>query len=286
LSTGLSILILAPEFFQPLRNLSQYYHDRASALGAANNLVERLGIDERAFRLSKLAKDEQVETSSQVTKQLTTSKENQKARLTLTNLSVGYCQSAPLLKQINLKLSTGDTLVITGQSGSGKSSLLNTIAGYLPAMDGSIVYQLSVKPSMSYLPQSAWIKNASIYENLIVLAPNATHSEMLKVLEQLGLAEELDLKHNGLDTLLGEHGQGLSGGQMQRIALARVLLNPAPVVLLDEPTAKLDEDSKLLVINALLMLKTKVIMLISSHDPAVMAIGDNSIDLNGRAKII
>jgi ATP-binding cassette subfamily C protein CydD len=157
--------------------------------------------------------------------------------------------------------------------------LLNTIAGFVPSLAGS----LSITPSnnsMAYLPQQAWIKNDTVYENLAALAPKATKNQMCEVLDRLGLVSELALKHKGLDTHIGEHGQGLSGGQMQRIALARMLLNPTPVVLLDEPTAKLDALSKKYIINALTILKPEVILVIATHDPSLIDISDMHINLN------
>jgi ATP-binding cassette subfamily C protein CydD len=277
LFTGLTILILAPEFFQPLRNLSQFYHDRASALGAANNLVELLGNHANNHCTDKSPINKSTKSNQADPCQLRTHKN--KTRLKLSNLAIGYECNHQLIQKLNAELTSGDLLVVSGNSGTGKTTLLNTIAGFVPALAGS----LSITPSnnsMAYLPQQAWIKNDTVYENLAALAPKATKNQMCEVLDRLGLASELALKHKGLDTHIGEHGQGLSGGQMQRIALARMLLNPTPVVLLDEPTAKLDALSKKYIINALTILKPEVILVIATHDPSLIDISDMHINLN------
>jgi ATP-binding cassette subfamily C protein CydD len=311
LFSGLAILILAPEFFQPLRNLSQYYHDRASALGAAANLASLL--DETLLEASKnkdgvlnpqfsasLNKSQSISEADTVSKKCIDNDSNLSEKsvaqasfeltkksftLQLQNLSFGYQKEHCLASSLNLSLDTGQLLVISGSSGSGKTSLLNTIARFLPALTGAIDLHPKHNSAMAYLPQKAWIKNDSIYNNLAVLAPKASRQQMHDMLTALGLAAELTQTHAGLDTLIGEHGQGLSGGQMQRIALARVLLNPGSVVLLDEPTAKLDMHSKQFILRALVTLKPNVIMVAASHDPALIELADMHINLNQMSKV-
>jgi ATP-binding cassette subfamily C protein CydD len=276
LFTGLVILILAPEFFQPLRNLSQYYHDRATAIGAANNLVVLLNEGSES-QISNKRKNLNEQLNSEIS---TSKKQSYKARIEFHKLCIAFQENHALTRPINASLNTGQTLVITGSSGTGKSTLLNIIAGYIPVTHGELYFYPNHDLPIAYLPQNAWIKNDTIYNNLAVLAPNASKKEMLDALETLGLASELALNHSGLDTVIGEHGQGLSGGQMQRIALARVLLNPAPIVLLDEPSAKLDLISKQFIIKALKTLKPDVILIIATHDPSLISIADIHLNLD------
>lgn len=277
LFSGLTILILAPEFFQPLRNLSQFYHDRASALGAANNLVESLlynvdnaGTAGTADKYETNHRDIQTSLDSNLNNYSVNS-----PHLKLSQLVIGF--DLPLTSPLNWDITASNLVAISGDSGSGKTTLLNTLAGFMPALSGSMTH--SIKSSIAYLPQKPWIKNNTIYENLKALAPNATRAEMTAALDQLGLLDELAAKHLGLDTLIGEHGKGLSGGQMQRMAFARVLLNTTPIIIFDEPTAQLDLHSKALIYNALKILKDQRILIIASHDPLLIEQSDFHIKL-------
>lgn len=274
LFSGLTILILAPEFFQPLRNLSQFYHDRASALGAANNLVESL-----LYNVDNAGTADKYETNHRdIQTSLDSNLNNYSVNsphLKLSQLVIGF--DLPLTSPLNWDITASNMVAISGDSGSGKTTLLNTLAGFMPALSGSMTH--SIKSSIAYLPQKPWIKNNTIYENLKALAPNATRAEMTAALDQLGLLDELAANHLGLDTLIGEHGKGLSGGQMQRMAFARVLLNPTPIIIFDEPTAQLDLHSKALIYNALKILKDQRILIIASHDPLLIEQSDFHIKL-------
>ena len=272
LYSGLAILLLAPEFFKPLRNLSAYYHDKASAVGAANNIVASL---------TQLQYEEEQYGNGDARK-ITLSEGD--ARLELKNLVVGYRSHLPLNKSVTAEISKRGLLVFSGDSGCGKTTLLNTLAGYLNPIAGEVNVTINSKRSIAYLPQKAWIKNASIRHNLAIAAPAANDPQMLAALEKLDLTNEITLKHQGLDTVLGEHGQGLSGGQMQRISLARVLLNPSQIILLDEPTASLDIKSKGLIYGAIEELREKAIIAISTHDPRIVSMADIHIDLTKKVK--
>ena len=271
LFSGLAILILAPEFFQPLRNLAAFYHDRATALGSANNLVLLLDSDEC---------DEKSTTSKKYYNlSVPDSGSEQHIAVRLQNLVIGYNQKLPLPHTINIDIQQAQMLSITGPSGAGKSTLLNTLAGYTAPIAGTMSIYPQAAP-IAYLPQRGWIKNDTVFNNLKVLAPNATKEQMFDALRIVGLDKELLQKHTGLNTLIGEHGQGLSGGQIQRISIARVLLNPAPLILLDEPTSKLDRLSKKYIISALKILKKEHILIVASHDPLLLNIADAHLDLS------
>lgn len=269
LFSGLFILLLAPEFFQPLRNLSQFYHDRAAAMAAASHIAS-------------LLPDEDTNSPAEDVFELTA--DDTSSTLIATNLGIGYQPANVLQDPINLKLSNGQCLVINGPSGCGKTTLLHTLAGYLSPLSGKVLLnnQPMGKEAIRYLPQKPWIINGSWAENLSVMAPDATSKEMHKVLSQLGLESLISYRNNGLNSKLNEHGEGLSGGQLQRLALARVLLSPAPLVLLDEPTASLDAESRQYVLAALAALKPQCILVISSHDADVLALADHQLQFASR----
>ena len=265
LFSGLFMLLLAPEFFQPLRVLSQYYHDKASAVGAANNLLPHF-IEPSLIDISTLgeAKPYPISISSP------------KPELHLKDVSVGIPGEPVLAKDINLSAKGGQIIAVSGPSGIGKTTLLNSLVGYIAPVKGHIN---TLPPSnIAYLPQRPWFKDGTILDNILALAPLAEVDEIWQVLERLGLKKELSESNRGLDTVLGDQGLGLSGGQLQRIALSRILLNPSPIIILDEPTAKLDRISRNIVIDAIQNLALSSIVVIATHDRALIDIAEQEID--------
>lgn len=251
LSSGLFILALAPEFFQPLRQFAQSYHDKAAALAAANQLAAQLSFGDKsntAFGLEQL--------------QLRTA------------------QGAPLHLASALQVQKGQALVISGPSGIGKSTLLKTLAGLLPDVAGLYPLTPTQQPRLNrfYLAQRPWLINGSIRANLQLLSGQVSDQALLDALKQVGLAHFCDTAE-ALDRPLTERGEGLSGGQLQRLALARAFLMPYDILYLDEPTASLDASSRQQVIAALSRLKPHTILVIVSHDPEVSALADQQLDL-------
>lgn len=273
LFSGLFILLLAPEFFQPLRSFAQFYHDRAAALAAANQLAPLL-----------IENDFQPATAP-ANEALTALPASVAQQLVISQLAVGYPGGACLQAGLTASLASGQCLLISGDSGLGKTTILQTLAGLLPACSGSVLLnQLPLAAQViAYLPQQPWLINGSWADNLKLLAPAATEPHMLQVLQQLGLAELVNETKAGLYRQISEQGQGLSGGQLQRLALARVLLAPTAVVLLDEPTASLDNQSRDIVIKVLRQLKPATILIIVSHDPALQALADQHWQLTAPA---
>ena len=162
--------------------------------------------------------------------------------LQLTNVSAhpagadADAQEANILKSISLALSARERVALIGASGAGKSTLLALIAGELSVRSGSVC----VAPH-SLLTQRTELFQDSLRDNLRVAAPDADDARLWKVLHSAGLADDVVNMPNGLDTRLGEGGLGLSGGQLRRLALARLLLRDVPLWLLDEPTEGLDQ---------------------------------------------
>lgn len=263
LFSGLSILLLAPEFFRPLKNLATYYHDKANALGGANNIIKQ----QQQLQSSEVAPNNFIFSTGD-------------SSINIFELVVGFDQTPVTHKPINFYLTEKSLLVISGQSGTGKTTLLNTIMGNLKPISGYVELFSNTNGAIGYLPQKPWIKNASVRDNILCLAPMASDDDIINTLKGLGLDEEILSSQDGLNTMLGEHGQGLSGGQMQRIALARALLNPYDVILLDEPTASLDVSSRLVVIEAIKKLKNSSIVICATHDPLLIEAADSHISLD------
>lgn len=265
LFSGLFMLLLAPEFFQPLRILSQYYHDKASALGAADNLLPQLG------QLHHIT-----QTTTAVERPFPISIHSPGPQLYLKDLSIGIVGEAVLAHNINLHAKGGQIIAVSGPSGIGKTTLLNTLVGYLPPVKGQI--KILPQSNISYLPQRPWFKNGTILDNITALAPLAEIDDIWQALERVGLQKELKESKRGLDTNIGDLGLGLSGGQLQRIALSRILLQPSPIIILDEPTAKLDRESRDTVIDVIQTLAQSSIVIVATHDHALIQIAQQEID--------
>jgi ATP-binding cassette, subfamily C, bacterial CydD len=282
LFTGLFVLLLAPEFFQPLRSLAQHYHDRAAALAAADSLAaleaEAAGVAQASAvyinRSAGASRSSVVPTRALVT---------DPAGVRVAGLSLAYAGRGVVLRDVSLALEPGSTLVVTGPSGSGKSSLLHCLAGFIQPEAGEI--DLGGLPSGSvavgWMGQRPLLIQGSWRENLLLTAPGASTPAMIDALHRVGLGQVLARLPAGLDTLLGEGGRGLSGGQAQRLALARLWLCDAPLLLLDEPTASLDAESEAEVIDALKGLaRSGRTLIIATHHPALMTLGDQRLELS------
>lgn len=268
LFSGLFILLLAPEFFQPLRSLAQHYHDRAAALAAADALAE-------------------LEALGSTIPELTAQQPGGDANgITVQNLQLGYVGRGLILRDVNLSIKAGEVVALVGPSGSGKSSLLHCLAGFIQPDAGHI--SLFGRPPgeqpLAWMGQRPFLIKGSWADNLRLTAPHADAAALQRALAAVGLSKLLAAQPQGLDSLLDESGRGLSGGQAQRLALARVWLNDAVLVLLDEPTASLDEESEADVVKALQALAAAGrTVVIATHHPALMHMADRVVRLNNGA---
>lgn len=266
LFSGLFILLLAPEFFQPLRNLAQHYHDRAAALGAADALTG----------LSPAVNSEQPHRRI-------VSLNPRTDRLIVDQLKIAYSGRGTALEDVSFSIGRGEVVALIGPSGSGKSTLLSCLAGFIQPQAGHVALfgQAPGAEPVAWLGQKPFLIKGSWADNLRLIAPDAEVPAMHAALEAAGLKDVLAALPHGLDTPLGEGGRGLSGGQAQRLALARVWLIDAELVLLDEPTASLDPDSEAEVIEALLTLaRSGRTILIATHHPAIVAMANRTLRLH------
>lgn len=265
LFSGLFILLLAPEFFQPLRSLAQHYHDRAAALAAADALAELEALDSLPAApqdLSNNAAEDGIQ---------------------LRDVHLSYAGRGEILRGVNLHIHAGEVLALVGPSGSGKSSLLHGLAGFIQPQAGTIRLfgQPPGQQSVAWMGQRAFLIKGSWADNLRLTAPEATPAAMQQALAAVGLSALLAAQPQGLDSPLGEGGRGLSGGQAQRLALARVWLSNAQLVLLDEPTASLDEQSEVEVIDALQTLASSGrTLIVATHHPALMQMANRVVRLH------
>jgi len=184
----------------------------------------------------------------------------------------GQALTAP----VTLTLDGGQTVGLVGRSGLGKSSLMAVVAGLVPAMEGRVdVFgraldawdEASLRQVVGMLPQRSQLMSGTVREALHLAAPDATDADMWAVIEALDLAPALSPR-GGLDTVLGEGGAGLSGGETRRLALARVLLRRPALLLLDEPTEGLDAATAEKVLRGIRQLLPRAAILLTTHKAA------------------
>ncbi|MGM0101708.1 thiol reductant ABC exporter, CydD subunit [Enterococcus sp. AZ141] len=253
---ALTILILAPEYFLPIRDFSSDYHatlDGKNAMTAVTEILHQPEAQVPAVTVPRWQEDTQ---------------------LTIDQLAFSYEEKAAL-RDINLNVTGFKKIGIIGLSGSGKSTLINTLSGFLVPDSGEITLggaqtmafrQASWQEQLIYIPQNPYIYRLTLQENVAFYQPTATKEAVLKAIEVAGLTELLAELPQGLDTMLGEGERHLSGGQAQRIALARAFLDQQRKILLfDEPTAHLDIETEVALKERMLPLMENRLVFFATH---------------------
>lgn len=268
LFSGLFVLLLAPDYFQPLRTLAQHYHDRAAALGAADGLRELL---------------EQPGPATPPADHAGT--DDRTGHIEIRDLAFAHDERETLFHNLALTVTAGERIALVGPSGCGKSTLLQLLAGFMAPDAGTIAIDGRAPGTagpVAWVGQRPFVIAASIRANIALADPDAAPAAIERAAEQAGvMAFARDLPQ-GLETMLGENGTGLSGGQAQRVALARAFLAPAPLLLLDEPTAHLDAAAEAAVLTALRQLATtQRTLVIASHHPSVRTMVDRVLTIEG-----
>ncbi len=183
-----------------------------------------------------------------------------KHSITFENVSFEYVENQPVLKNINLTVNKSETIAIVGNSGGGKSTLVNLLPRFYDVNEGAIKFDnidirnfklKDLRNNISFVFQDNFLFTGTIKENIMIANPSATEDDFQTVLKYSHLEELINSLKDGADTVLGERGLTLSGGQRQRVAIARAMIKNTPIIILDEATSALDNESEAIVQKAL-----------------------------------
>ncbi len=262
------VLMLAPEFFQPLRDLASAWHDRAAAQAVAEEL--EILAENATLRIPGLGG---VAAPSFVP-------QPHQALLRSTDLT----WTTPAGKTLffpDILAYPGERIAIRGVSGAGKSTLLALLAGQLRPQSGELELAGHAlgednadhwRAHIAWMSQSPWFINASLRDNLTLGGSNDNAQDLTHALSLASIKPLVDNLPRGLDTQLGESGNGVSGGEARRLTLARLALTGRPLILADEPTSDLDADTAAAVMDGLLSLADKgSTLIVATHDPQLMS---------------
>ncbi|WP_227487835.1 thiol reductant ABC exporter subunit CydD [Acidithiobacillus sp. HP-11] len=268
--TAFFVLLLAPEYFNPLRGLSTHYHARMSAIAAAKRIFEIL--DMPLPEKSRQGAD--YVPSGQIS-------------LSVRNLHFSYEAGRNALEGVNAEFPAGKVTALVGASGAGKSTLASALLGFVQASEGEILVNgqmplNAIEPELwwkqlAWVPQNPRLFHGSLGDNIRIGRPDADLAALREAAQNAHALEFIENLPDGFETMIGDLGQGLSGGQIQRIALARAFLKNPPLFILDEATANLDMENESLVLDAMQKLITGRTAIVIAHRLATAERADHII---------
>ena len=201
----------------------------------------------------------------------------------------GYAPDRPVFSGLDLRVPPRSTTVIVGPSGSGKSTLMSMLAGdllpdagqcYVGGIALTAASRDQVRAASAMVRQRSWLFYGTLAENLRIARPQATDDELHQALTKVALDDWVGSLPDGLDTQVGEHGLAVSGGQAQRIALARAMLSGRDLLLLDEPTSQVDQESERVILDAIDEIAGRHTIVMVSHRLTATERADQILELN------
>nr|WP_194165504.1 thiol reductant ABC exporter subunit CydD [Oceanobacillus sp. CFH 90083] len=256
--TGFFVLLLAPELFSQLKQLGAAFHSGRASMGAASRVEDVL--------------EEETSPVAWGEKRL---KGRNAPKLQLEQASFRYEAGNFQLKPTSIQIAPYEQVAIIGKTGSGKSTLLHLLAGFLPVKEGAFLMdgipQRNIKKAdwferIGYLSQQPYLFSGTVRENILLGSLEEQNDKAIqKVAEHAGIWEWITALPDGLDTVIGEGGRGLSGGEKQRIAMARTLLKKPQILFFDEPTTGLDIQTEHMLQKSLDAIKNQTTMITVAH---------------------
>lgn len=246
------IILLSADFFIPMRQLGSFFHIAMNGMAASDKIFRLLDLPEHNQN-SKLAIDNSCD-------------------IVCEGICFSYEKNREILHGVHINIPQGSFVSLVGESGCGKSTIASILMGRNKGYNGSItignielkdISEKSLMENITYISHNSYLFKGTVRDNLLMGNPNATDDELWGVLEQIKLAYFMK-SENGLDTILTEKASNLSGGQCQRLALARALLHNTPIYIFDEATSNIDVESENEIMAQIYTLaKTKTVILIS-----------------------
>ena len=257
LGQALFIALLSSELFLPLRRLGSFFHIAMNGITASEKIFKFLDLKEENNKLIYLKDNEQID-------------------IEIKNMYFSYYKEKEkeILKNINIQMKNNEFVALVGESGCGKSTIAKILSGILKDYKGNITIQNkelnsidenSLSKNIVIISNDSYIFKGTIKDNLLMARQNATEEEMLNIIKKVELNEFLKNNGLGLDSPIEEDGNNLSGGQRQKLALARGLLIDAPFYIFDEATSNIDKESEEDILNIIKSLAGKKSILFISH---------------------
>jgi ATP-binding cassette, subfamily C, bacterial CydD len=269
---GFLVLLLAPEFFRPLRAMGTQYHARMEAIGASERIVALLEtpLPEQLAGQGALPPSEDL-------------------AICLTDVGFAYRPNEPVLHGIDFSLARGERVALVGASGSGKTTIARLLLGFDTPDSGSITVDGidlgDIAPEnwfarIAWMPQAPTLFHGSIGDNIRLGQPDANDAAVHRAAAAANAAQFIERLPQGYDTIVGDRGQGLAGGEIRRVALARAFLKNTDLVILDEASASLDPETAALVAQSVERLASNRAMLIIAHRLESVVTADRILVLN------
>lgn len=270
--SALFVLILAPEFYLPLRQLGARYHAGLEGIAAFKTIQKLLN------------------TNKDKSKIFSSKSEFQNGNIVFENVSFNYLNRADkALDDISFTIESGKTTAIVGESGSGKSTIINLLMRFLEIKNGKIVVgknnllnisSVEWHENVSWVSQSPHIFYKSIYENIAIAKESTSENEIIEAAKNALIHEWIVKLKDGYQTIVGERGTTLSGGEIQRIALARAFLKNSPILIMDEPTSSIDSIYEKELISSIEKLSNNKTVVIVAHRLSTIVGADKIIVLD------
>jgi len=268
------------QLFMPLNFLGFVYREIKGSLANIENLF---GLLAKAPKVKDIPNATTLNLSAQGTSN------TPQANITFNNITFSYNKKRPIIKGISFKVNAGEKVAVVGQSGSGKSTLVKLLFRFYDVESGNIqingqdisqVSQYSLRAHIGIVPQDTVLFNDTLFNNVQYGNPTANEQEVLKAIELAHLSEFIDSLPEGLKTVVGERGLKLSGGEKQRVAIARTILKNPQVLVFDEATSSLDSQSEQAILTAINEVAKNRTSLVIAHRLSTIIDSDNIIVMN------